>query len=377
MRRPKRRRSWGWSLRCLVALASVGAAACGNLDDVTTVKDLRVLAIQAEPAGFLIDVDDPGAGSDADWQATLTALVVDPSGLNETVQVTTALGCPDYLDAITAATGTATRVCSATPIPLPDPTLQAALASTPLVPPSGQTVPPATDGGFTYLPTFQYGLTTTQLALLFASPPTGVPQVDAVLTNNRTFGLDAITSFTFTRGAQAAPAVKRVVYWPKLDPVLYPGQAPNQNPAISDVGFFRSRDSATGDPQDPLAPGEVPELSLAAGDDLYVLPAEATAETYTFYVKDREQGGAIVANTAQELLRYDFFATAGTFSPAERQSKPPALITAADGRVHLDSQYKPPDAQHLPTDGNVTIWIVVHDERAGVGWISRTIRVVP
>ncbi len=377
MRKPTRTHSWRWSLRCLVALASVGAAACGNLDDVTTVKDLRVLAIQAEPAGFLVDVNDPGAGSDADWRATLTALVVDPTGLNDTVQVTAALGCPDYLDAITAATGTTTRVCSPTPVPLPDPTLQAALASTPLVPPSGESVPPTPDGGFTYLPTFQYGLSTAQLALLFASPPAGVAQVDTVLTNNRTFGLDAIASFTFTRGDQSAPAVKRVVYWPKLDPALYPGQAPNQNPAISDVSFFRSRDSATGDPQDPLAPGEVPELSLAAGDDLYVLPAEATAETYTFYAKDRDHGGAIVATTAEELLRYDFFATAGTFSPAERQSKPSALITSPDGRVHLDSQYKPPDAQHLPTDGNVTIWIVVHDERAGVGWISRTIRVVP
>jgi hypothetical protein len=36
-----------------------------------------------------------------------------------------------------------------------------------------------------------------------------------------------------------------------------------------------------------------------------------------------------------------------------------------------------PDAQHLPADGNVTIWIVVHDERAGQGWISKSLRVLP
>ncbi len=368
-----RQSGWRWG----VALASLAVAGCGNLDDVTTVKDLRVLAIVAEPPGFLVDVNDPGAGSDADWQAKLTALIVDPTGLNETIEVTSALGCPDYLDAITAATGTATRVCSPTPPALPDPTLQAALASTPLGPPAGQSVPATPDGGFTFLPTFQYGLSTTQLALLFASPTTGAAQVDAVLTNNRTFGLDAITSFTFTRGAQAVQAVKRVVYWPKLDPSVYPDQAPNQNPTISDVSFFKSRNSASGDPEDPVAAGDIPELSLSRADELYVLPAAASAETYTFYAKDLQRGGAILATSAQELLRYDFFATAGTFSPAERQSKPPALITSADGQVHLDSQYNPPDAKDLPADGNVTIWIVVHDERAGAGWISRTIRVVP
>lgn len=45
--------------------------------------------------------------------------------------------------------------------------------------------------------------------------------------------------------------------------------------------------------------------------------------------------------------------------------------------MHLDSQYNPPAAQDLPADGTVTIWIVVHDERVGEGWISKEIRVVP
>ncbi|MES1206757.1 MAG: hypothetical protein ABUS79_12545, partial [Pseudomonadota bacterium] len=253
-----RRTMWCAPWPMAVVLAGF-AMSCGNLDDVTTVKDLRVLAIQAEPAGFLVDPNDPGAGSDSDWQATVTALVVDPTGLNQTLQVTTALGCPDTIDTITAATGTATRVCSPTPLALPDPTLAAALASTSLVPPSGESVPPTPDGGFTFLPAVRYGLDTSQLALLFATPDTGNAQIDGVLTNNRTFGLDAITSFTFTRGDQTAQAVKRVVYWPKLDPAVYPGQAPNQNPTISDVAFFRSRNGVTAQPEDPVAAGEVPE----------------------------------------------------------------------------------------------------------------------
>ncbi len=364
-----RRSSWLLALACAVS--------CGKLDDVTTVKDLRVLAIQAQPAGFLVDTGAPGTGSDADWQATLTALVVDPTGLNQTVQVPAALGCPDYLDAVTAATGTGTRVCSAAPVNLPDPTLQAALASTPLVPPGGLSVGATPDGSFTFLPVFQYGLGTSQLALLFASPTTGDARVDTVLTNNRTFGLDAIASFTFVRGDQTAEAIKRVIYWPRLDPALYPNQSPNQNPVLSGVTFFRSRDSATGQPQDPYAPGETPELSLAGGDKLYVSPAPAEAETYTFYEKDLDHGGAIVTRTAQELLRYDFFATAGTFSPAERQSQLSPLLTSPDGQVHLDSQYDLPDARDLPAGGDVTLWIVVHDERGGVGWFSTMIRVLP
>ena len=97
----------------------LGLAACGDLDDVTTIKDLRVLAIKAETpdkkAGFLVDLANPGAGTDTDWQATFEVLVVDPTGIDQTVVVKPALGCPDYLDTITAATGARTRVCSPTP----------------------------------------------------------------------------------------------------------------------------------------------------------------------------------------------------------------------------------------------------------------------
>ena len=373
------RRVPGFRMLMTIALAAgAGVGACGNLDDVTTVKDLRVLAIKAEPSGFLVDVSSPGAGADADWQSTLTALVVDPTGLNQNVVVTAALGCPDYLDVITAATGTGTRVCSATPVEVPDPTIQAALASTPLVPDSGLTVAATPAGSFTFLPTVQYGLSTTQLGLLFASPDTGDAAVDAALTNDRTFGLDAITSFTFARGAQTAEAIKRIVYWPKLDPAAYPNQIPNQNPEIADLAFFRGRNAATGDPETPFDPSVEPEVSVSRGDELYVLPAEATAEEYTIYEKDLQMGGAIVTSTATELLRYAFYATAGTFSPAERDSKPSALYTSPDGKVHLDSQYNLPGAKDVPADGmEVTLWVVVRDERAGTGWISKTIRVVP
>jgi hypothetical protein len=262
---------------------------------------------------------------------------------------------------------------------IPDPTLKAALSSTSLVPDDGLTVSASGDDHFSFQPTFQYGFTTSQLALFFSSASTGNAAIDEVLANNRTFGLDAITSFTFTRAGQTAEAIKRVVYWPKIDPAIDPNQTANANPEISDVTFFRVRNDMTGFPEMPYAAGEVPEISLTRGDKLYVLPVspDGTAEEYTFYEKDHDMGGAIVATKATELLRYNFFATAGTFSPAGRRSKLSPFFTSPDGKVHLDSEYNPPKEKDLPADGNVTIWIVVHDERAGVGWITRRIRVVP
>ena len=38
-----------------VSVLALGAAACGELPNVTTVMDLRVLGVKCEPAGFLVD----------------------------------------------------------------------------------------------------------------------------------------------------------------------------------------------------------------------------------------------------------------------------------------------------------------------------------
>ena len=348
--------------------STVSAIGCGNLDDVTTVKDLRVLAIQAQPPGFLVDVSDPGTGADADSQATVTALVVDPTGLNQNgAGHTNALGCPDYLDAITAATGTATRVCSPTPVDVPDPTLQATLASTPLVPPSGQSVAATPDGGFTFLPTFQYGLSTNQLALLFAAPNTGNAQVDTVLANNRTFGLDAITASRF-RGATR----------------------PSRQSSGSSTGRSWTRRSTPGKRRTRIRPSAT-WRSLAAGTPRPVsrrsrcppvCGSRAVADTRGQAVRapgrrhrrdvhvlregppERRHRGHLGGGTvALRFLRHRRHLLAG---PAAEQAL--AHVTSPDRQVDLEPPYNPSDQNNLPADGNVTIWIVVHDKRAGAGW---------
>jgi hypothetical protein len=73
-------------------------------------------------------------------------------------------------------------------------------------------------------------------------------------------------------------------------------------------------------------------------------------------------------------LTYQFFATAGTFSPADRQSELSPVFSSPGEKVHIDSHWS---SSGTSIAGLVTIWVVVRDERAGVGWASRTFNLVP
>ena len=44
-------------------LLALGAGACGELPNESTVQDLRVLGVKCDPAGFLVNLDDPGAAT--------------------------------------------------------------------------------------------------------------------------------------------------------------------------------------------------------------------------------------------------------------------------------------------------------------------------
>ena len=71
-------------------------------------------------------------------------------------------------------------------------------------------------------------------------------------------------------------------------------------------------------------------------------------------------------------MSYRFFATAGTFSPAQTSSEPlPGFV--AIGPVHIESQYT------APTDftGPVTLWVVVRDDRGGESWLERQLVITP
>jgi len=363
-------------------LAALALAGCGNLDDVTTVKDLRVLAVQAQPAGFLVPLDAPGSVAAQDLRATLTALVVDPQGQGRTLTFT-GQACPDYLNTVQPLEGESSRVCpdAAATAALPPP-LDTALAATPLATADqpGQTAPTS---AIEYRPQVSFGLTPAQLGLFFSPAGTGDADLDAAIAYDRDFGMDAIVDVTFQLGSERARVLKRVVYWPLLPAAEVPAtfaqpQLPNQNPRLVDLQLFRHRDTTSGDPMDPY-PDATPTLSLSAGDKLFVqpVPAPDAAERYLLRVRNTQTNVVETEDVARELLTYQFYATAGTFTPDTRQSELSPVYTSADGRVHVDSEYHPPKAVDLPADGQVTVWVVVRDERAGTSWDSRTFWIAP
>jgi hypothetical protein len=379
------------ALAVAVAALAVGAAACGDLDNVTTVKDLRVLAVKSEPAGFLVPLDAPSSLKDT--TATLTALIVDPKQPGGML-TTTAQACPDYIDTITAASGKSSRLCpdaSATAA-LPPP-LDTALATTDL--PMGMSGPIATSP-IEYDPTLSFGLSSDQLGLFFSPSlpmdPMTPPQIAQAIKYNRDFSFDAIVDMTFGIGDETAQAIKRVVYWPLLPADLlnvppdadltFPhaecptSQTPNTNPELSGIGFFSRRDD--GIPAGDYGDGTVPTISIAT-DALFAQPAYPPEAVEHYFLRVNNASTNMVETQCfEELLTFQFFASSGTFDPAERTSHlSPLLTLPANQHVPIDSKWKPPKPEELPADGNVTVWVVSRDERAGVAWLSRTFKVTP
>jgi hypothetical protein len=385
------------ALTAALGLAALAGAGCLNLDNPTTIKDMRVLAVRSDPAGFLVNLADPGGGglTPADLQATLTALVVDPKGASQTVTFS-ALGCPDLIiDAITSATGQGTHVCPAPGTePAPPPgfaALAPELATSP-IPGDGSTLnadpaspPDAATGGIEYHPALPpFGFTPAQLALFFTPQMTGNPVIDQTISYNRDFGMDASVTINFALGTEAASTVKRIIYWPDLSsspdlaatfPADLQPEKPNTNPTIDRIEFYSARDPVTGDPTGLTGTGTT---TVRVGDKVYVLPVPAAdaVETYPLRVRNT-QTQAIETQVTQELLLFDFFTTAGTFSPAERRNAPP-IFSAPGSPIHLDSELNLPAAADIPASGGfIDIWIIVHDERGGTSWSHATVNVMP
>jgi hypothetical protein len=380
--------AFGSRALALGAAAALALGACGNLDNRTDVHDLRVLAVRSDPAGFLVPLDDPA--SLGDTTATLTALVVDPQKPSD-IMTFSGEACPDYIDTITAASGKSSKLCPGRDV---TDKLTAQLPmdvakdlQTTELPPG--TAVPINLSTIEYNPKLVYGLTAGQLGLFFApphpdgSPPTGDPAIDQAIQYNRDFSFDALVNMTFQIGDESASALKRIVYWPLWPPDRVPAgtacsgvQMPNQNPDLQGMGFFRHR--VDGIPADEYGDPFVPTLSLAS-DELYVQPTfnEFAAESYLLGVRNADTQ-MVEVQCRKELLTFQFFATAGTFSPPERTSELSPLLTApANGHIPIDSQWKPPKADQIPADGLVTIWIVARDERAGSSWLSRKLMLTP
>jgi len=368
---------------------ALAAAACGTLPDVTTVQDLRVLAVKCEPAGFLVDLGDPGGfkmdpmnGADpATLTAQITALVADPLAPGGMLTVS-GVGCPDYIDTVTSATGQGTNLCPPASATSQIPgQLGMDLTTQPTSPAGPVTFPPTAGTDYVFQPTVAFGLTPTQVGDFFSPTPTGIAQLDQSIAYNRDFGLPAIVNLKFDINGEHAVAIKNVVYWPKLDP----SEQPNTNPTLEGLTLYMHRNADTGDPQDPW-PDQNPTLSISAGDKLFVQPdylpdpstgyAGAVDTNYLLRVKNTQTNEIETQVVPRELVRFQFYATAGTFQQDQTQSELEPFVSPGS-RLHTDSQYNLPKVSELPAAGQVRIWVVTHDERAGSDWLSTTITVVP
>jgi len=365
-------------LKLVAVLAAVlaTAAACGDLPDPSTVQDLRVLAVRCDPAGILVNLDDPGAAMPADLTAQMTALVVDPLGNSQEVTFS-AVGCPDYIDTITSATLQGSKLCPSASVTsqIPEPIGSKLATTTIIAADMPQSAPPLEAGGIEYNPMLAFGLRPDQVGAFFSPMTTGIPQLDQSVAYNRAFGLPAIVNLNFDLNGEHAEAIKRVVYWPDI------GQPVNKNPTLDGINLYRHRDDATGNPINLIDPMTDPEptISISAGDHLYVDPdylQSGAVESYILQVRNPDTGQIEQKAIPRELVRFQFFTTAGTFSPIEQASElDPAL---SGGTLHTDSEYNLPAAEEVPAGGlTVLIWIVTHDERAGTDWSKRVIRVVP
>jgi len=353
----------------LFALGLVGAGACTTFDDQSTVLDLRVLAMQTEPSEIIID--DPAAPIPS---ISVRPLLADHDGdvSDATFQI---IGCPNQ--AFGAAPPSDPMASGGFPAGGPRGTLSSTLC--PVDPASPHRWVLASSDQLRDDKSVAVNLSADQLqdALMsdvfrdqFGNTHDGFD-----------LGLPINLELDVTRGSTTIKAVKRVLFWfPPLVPAIV-GEVPNQTPVIDKVSWATDRDDDA--VLQGLAPWDMTDQPMVApGGELWVVPSLATQEPYQTTVLDATTGAVQPYAVAAETLRYFFFATRGKFSPSETSTDPGRGVHWNDGKPHLEAKYEAPPLANLPLDpatsvhvADVTVWIVVRDDRGGVSWQKRRLRV--
>jgi hypothetical protein len=361
-------------MRRLVLLVAL-AGCTPDFDDPTTIKDLRLLAIEADTPEILVDLPTlslTGVTRPQDVAAllaevaaklpptfppiTLRPLVLDPHGG----------GRPVHLRAVTCGNDTSGPTQTRGPgLLMPAGRIRDTIDRDPCPDDSPvlaeENVTPAAevaDGSVPFAVTLV--VTRDQLALALAGDPLGA-----------VFGLPVTVQVTASadgdKGHEQVVARKRVVF----DQRLIPQQTPNQNPVVTGL-TLRAGDDDPGvrfNLDDPLA--APPAVSL--GTKVSIEPDRGDTEFYPSMVSDRRTG-ALSLTFATEALRYAFFASAGTFSPATTNTEPPVVRNPP--KRPLATRYQAP-ATLAPEGDLVYVWVVNRDERAGSSHVRVALRLVP
>jgi len=311
----------------LAALAAVaGLAACGRgVNPPWLVNKLRVLALQAEPPEAA-----PGVS------VALDALEADPTGMGRTL---------DHL------------WIACTPPP-----------AAPYDPCANLTALPGSDGG----------LPLGSLAPCGSAPAVGLCLAGSGSANTATFAIPtdalpsprAVSVATFvlvtaalTGGAPACLSAWQATGAPPADCVVTTKQIPidnlppalqNHNPTLTEVDLDGTALPATGGPT--LAPGS--EHTLTA--------------VYPLSDSEPEIGVRTDGGIATETLDFAFYATAGSLDSATTGPNPDA------GGAGNNFTMPGVGGDAGVTSGSaVSLWVVIRDDRGGVGWLARQVLLGP
>jgi hypothetical protein len=361
---------------------ALGASACTDFQDVTTVVDLRVLAIKADPSEVILTVI--GLPTDPSAKVDPAALSIDPVSI-PTVHVTPLLPDPPAVAQGRAVTWSLVA-CPNNPYGAappgggggPDPAGGARTTVGSSLCRDGAPTTWPLGAGVAAGDTLDVTLTSDELLAAFKADiyidQYGQPHGGFDL------GMPLNLQLTASDGVQEIQAVKRVLFWAQM----LPGQVANQLPTIPAVQTYRERDAQTWEPVgtvtplDPLTPARV-----AVGAGLWLrpeLPADVIESYVTTVIARDPPHLATPVVVPRERIRYAFYATAGHFDPPRTASE---LAPGATGTVHLESRYVPParleDVVVDATTGErlVTVWIVVRDDRGGESWLEGRVALDP
>jgi hypothetical protein len=342
MATPSLRRQTTRAALLLAACAGLPCACTPDFENITTIKDLRLLAIAASPAEVLVAEASLASADRATIEAqlpefTVSALVVDPAGAGRAVSYRVEACGNDPLEGNSDPTGRAGRV-AATVAQAPCPTGSTMVAE-------GSALP-AADGSLVleirFTPTFDLLLAAVR------ADPLGIE-----------LGLPLKLSFVVGAGAESVVAVKRVLLSPRLSPT----QQPNANPEIDTLLWRRDRSEAAV-PLDEAVP-----LPLRPGARLRIGPAPGDAEPYEARSYSREERQFVTEMVPAETLRYAFFATAGTFGPGNTSTE--ASLLRTNEQLDLESVYSAPGQGPRLVD----IFVIVRDERTGASWARARLQI--
>jgi hypothetical protein len=158
-------------------------------------------------------------------------------------------------------------------------------------------------------------------------------------------GVPVMVELQVSRDGYSARGIKRLVYGRPVPAE----KTPNANPVINQVTV------------DQVV---VPQpWTVTIGQKVKLLPSPTATAKEKYWVATFTGG----KRELEEYLSYSFFTTAGELSDATTGGKPIPFVTNAK-IDDLSSDWTP---KALPEGiDSAVIWIVVHDDRGGVGWVA-------